>query len=91
MAKKKRVTIKELQKEIAGLQKEIESLKEERTKLKRERFRLDSLYELWKKSALRYQGIAAALAHAYNSVFPPDSQMYGGAVRASHSEERTDK
>lgn len=78
------MTKEEQKKKIDKLLVEIEALEEERRKLKRERFRLEALYILWKASALRYQGIAAALAHAYNGVFPPDSQVYGSAVVVSH-------
>lgn len=89
MTKKKgdAMTKEEQKKEIVRLQREVASLREERTKLQKRRFQLEALYLLWKQSALRYQGIAAALSHAYNALYPPDLRTYGSAVFASHSNE----
>jgi len=81
----KKKTTAELHKEISALKGEIENLREERAKLRKEKFQLDSLRVLWKRSALRYQGIAAALSHAYNNTYPPDAETYGRAVSDSHS------
>lgn len=81
---KKKTTV-ELHKEISGLKGEIENLREECWTLRKGEMRTASLCALWKRSALRYQGIAAALSHAYNNTYPPDVETYGAAVKASHS------
>lgn len=78
----------DLHKRIVVLEKEIAELRATCEKHLRERARLASLYVLWKKSALRYQKIAAALSHAYYTSHVLYSDEYGADVMDSHAEVR---
>lgn len=71
---------------IKFLEKEAEELRAACKMHMKERARLASLYVLWKKSALRYQKIAAALAHAYYTSHVLYSDEYGEDVIASHAD-----
>lgn len=81
----KKKTTAELHKEISALKGEIEKLREECSTLRKEEMRTASLCALWKRSALRYQGIAAALAHAYNPHLSLNAESASRAMSDSHS------
>lgn len=72
--------------QIDELKKRNEALQAECETHRKERRRLASLYILWRKSALRYQKIAAALAHAYYTSHVLYSDEYGEDVIASHAD-----